>query len=135
MYRALEIENEFRDRLVLNAKFFLMDIIDKKMTLGWEEPSEDGCYVITPDEFKDGVLRVKVWVTNTYDEEEYQESRIVSEIHMDKDIYLTLKTDPEFSDDDDYEEEVYIKSLPLDQLVNLVCTLEDYKDETDDWRK
>lgn len=131
MYKAIAMENEFRDKLVMNAKFFLMDIINKRMALGWEEPSEDGFYAIDTADFKEETPRIMVWVGNTYDSERTLETRIVTEVHLDKEIYLTTKADPVYSDDDEFEEDIYFKSLPLDQMVNFLCILEDYADEID----
>lgn len=127
MYKAIELENGFRENLHRQAKYFLMDIINKRMALGLEEPSEDGRYSITPVDFDEETPRIKVWVSNTYDEEQTLETRIVTEIHLSDEIYLTCQPDQMYSDDE-CEEEFYFRTLPLDQMVNFLCILEDYAD-------
>lgn len=129
MYKAIELENGFRERLHSQAKAFLMAIIDRRIDLGWEEPSDDGFYTLDTADFKEETPRIMVWAANTYDNERNQESRIVTEVHLEDEIYLTCKADPEFSDDDKHEEEFYLRTLPLDQMVNFICVLEDYADE------
>lgn len=133
MYRAQEIKNEFVDKLVLNAKFFLMDIINKRMDLGIEEPGEDGFYTVYTDDFKDSRPTVYVWATDTYTSEDYPVNRFISEIHLAEDIYVVLHPYDENGDyPDDYEEEIYLRSLPLDSIIKVLEALEDYADETPD---
>jgi len=117
MYRAIEIREEYEDRLKRLAKGFLMDIITHRIEEGIYDESPDGCYVIEPS---DSPLRIDVWVQDTFNPECYIERMTVEGIGLADDVYVIVGED---------KEEVYLRSLPFNSIIDICNDLEDIRDE------
>lgn len=116
-YKAVEIEQETENRLKALAKGFLMDIINHRINEGIMDEDPDGCYSIEPS---DKGLRVDVWVEDTYQPECYIERMEVKQICLDDNVYVVVG---------DNDEEVYLRALPFNSIIDICCDLEDIYDE------
>ena len=117
MYKAITIKEETNERLKRLAKNFLMDIINHRIAEGIYDEDPDGCYVIEPS---DNQLRIDVWVMDTYNPDCYIERMVVEGIGLADDVYVIVGEN---------KEEVYLRSLPFDSIVDICCDLEDIYDE------
>ena len=117
MYRAENIKVFAVDQLAYLAKSFIKKIVLKRIQEGIYDEDPDGFYSIEPS---DNQLRIDVWVTNTYDISDwYLERQVVKQICIDKEVYVVLETD----------DEVYLRSLPFNSIVDICNELEDIYDE------
>ena len=117
MYKAVEIRTETENRLKSLAKGFIMDIVNHRIEEGIYDEDPDGCYVIEPS---DNQLRIDVWVMDTYNPDFYIERMVVEGIGIADDVYVIVGEN---------KEEVYLRSLPFNSIIDICCDLEDIYDE------
>ena len=119
-YKALEIQQEYNERMIRLAKNLLMDIVSKRIDKGIYDEDPDGHYSIEPS---DPDLTIMVWVQDTYSLDTYPENRRIKEICIEDAVYVVL------GNGDEVEEEIYLRALPMESIIDICCDLEDIYDE------